>query len=47
MLELVGYIVACRGNEDAVARVTVGTSKTVAYAGANFISTAAGGVDFQ
>ena len=46
MLELVGYIVACESNEDAVARVTVGTSKTVAYAGANFVSTTAERADF-
>jgi hypothetical protein len=47
MLELIGYIVACKGSEDAVARVTVGTSKIVAYAGANFVSTATGAADFQ
>jgi hypothetical protein len=46
MLELVGYIVACRSNEDSVARVIVGSPTAIINAGANFNSTAAERADF-
>ena len=58
MLELVGYIVACKSSEGAVARVTVGTSITTVtpittvasittvHSGVHFVGTATGTADF-
>ena len=52
MLELVGYIVACKSSEDAVARVTVGTSITTVasittdHTGVHFVGTATRTADF-
>ncbi|HEY6259706.1 MAG TPA: hypothetical protein VIY51_28345 [Xanthobacteraceae bacterium] len=41
MLEVIGYLVACKGNEGVVARAVIGTPITIVYARENFTNFAA------